>query len=207
MSIGQQFFIKRGNNSFIGTIRDIDTNTDELKIEVNRILEGNIRDSYGDVIRAGNEGIFTGFLMRFYKIIEEPVNPNVLAKIDTQYGLNEAVGIDKKHLPGDTKIYNKLGIFIGLLKDIGKPGSSRIYLKYGKNYEDEIGDLKDPNFSIYYNPTAREHIKNANLPERNTFEKLPEDIQREIGHYGGKKTKRKWRNNKRRKQRKSKRTR
>lgn len=210
MSFVQQFFIKSGNNSFIGTIENIDTNTNELQIKVNRILEGTIIDNYDETLSINEVGTFTSPFWRFYKIIGETVNPNVLAKIDTQYGLNEAMGIDKKYLPGDTKIYNNLGIFIGLLKDIGMPGSPRIYLKYlenNKTIRDEIGDLRDSNFSIYYNPTTREHIKNANLPERNTFAKLPEDIQREIGNYGGKKTKRKWRNNKRRKQRKSKRTR
>lgn len=201
MSIGQQYFITNRNNSFIGSIRDIDTNRNELEIEVNNILEGTIIDNYGNTLTIDEEGTFSSPVWRFYKIIGEPVNPNVLIKIDTTLGLNRAIGIDEKYLPENTKIYNKNGIFIGLLKDIGEPN---IYLKYvenGKQINNPIGDLRDANFSIYYNPTVREYIENTNLPKRNTFAKLPKDIQREIEHYGGKKTKRKWR---RRKQRKSK---
>ncbi len=204
MSIGQQYFITNGNNSFIGSIRDIDTNRNELEIEVNNILEGTIIDNYGNTLTIDEEGTFSSPFWRFYKIIGKPVNPNVLIKIDTTLGLKRAIGLDEKYLPENTKIYNKQGIFIGLLKDIGEPN---IYLKYvenGKQINNIIGDLRDPNFSIYYNPTAREYIENLNLNNKKHFRylsKLPKDIQREIEHYGGKRTKRKWR---RRKQRKSK---
>jgi hypothetical protein len=178
MSIGQQYFITNRNNSFIGSIRDIDTNRNELEIEVNNILEGTIIDNYGNTLTIDEEGTFSSPFWRFYKIIGEPVNPNVLIKIDTTLGLNRAIGLDEKYLPENTKIYNKQGIFIGLLKDIGEPN---IYLKYvenGKQINNIIGDLRDPNFSIYYNPTAREYIENPNLNNTKHFthlSKLPED--------------------------------
>lgn len=211
MLIGEQYFVKRENKSFIGTVININMDVYEFRVEVNRILEGPIRDAYDNTISVGNIGTFTAFLWRFYKIIGESVNPNVLQKTDTRFGLNCVLGINNRNcLDPETKLYNKQGIFIGLLKNIGNPGSSHIYLKYienGKNVMVKLGELTDSQFKIYYNPTASEYIETANLPERNTFSRLPTDIQREIGHYGGKKTKRKRRNNKKHRQRKSKRTR